>query len=65
MKIPLNRILIETDAPFLAPQVVRGTINQPANTKYVLDKLCELRSELREEIEGGVYENSIRFYGLR
>ncbi len=61
-KIPLNRILIETDAPFLAPQAVRGTVNEPANTKYVLQKLCELRSESSEEIERVVYENSLRFY---
>lgn len=62
--IPLNRILIETDSPFLAPQVVRGTINEPANTLYVLEKLVELRTEWREEIEKRVYENSLRFYGI-
>lgn len=44
-RIPLNRILIETDSPFLAPQAVRGTINEPANTRYVLEKLVELRNE--------------------
>jgi TatD DNase family protein len=63
--LPLNRILLETDAPFLAPQVVRGTINEPANTLYVLDRLCELRPEGREEIENTLYENSLRFYGIR
>lgn len=44
-KIPLERILIETDSPFLAPQPVRGTTNEPANTLYVLEKLVELRTE--------------------
>ncbi len=63
-KISLNRILIETDSPFLSPQAVRGTINEPANTTYVLDKLVELRREWREEIKKRVYENSLRFYGL-
>lgn len=64
-RIPLNRILIETDAPFLPPQAVRGTTNEPANTRYVLEKLVALRMESAEEIERVVYENSLRFYGIR
>jgi len=41
--IPINRILVETDAPFLAPQTVRGQVNEPAHTRYTLEKLAELR----------------------
>lgn len=63
-KIPLHRILVETDAPFLAPQPVRGTVNEPANTRYVLEKLIELRTESAETIEVQVYENSRRFYSI-
>ena len=63
--LPLNRILIETDAPFLSPQAVRGTVNEPSNTRYVLEKLIELRTESAEEIEQVVYENSLRFYGIK
>lgn len=63
--LPLNRILLETDAPFLSPQAVRGTVNEPANTRYILEKLIELRTESAEEIERVVYENSLRFYGLK
>ena len=62
--LPLNRILLETDSPFLSPQVVRGTINEPANTRHIFDRLCELRTEGPEEIERVIYENSLRFYGL-
>jgi TatD DNase family protein len=62
--LPLNRILLETDAPFLSPQAVRGTINEPANTRYVLDRLCEIRTESKEIIENTVYENSLRFYWI-
>ncbi len=63
-KIPLNRILIETDAPFLAPQPVRGSENEPAYVRYVLDKIISLRDEVPEEIERVIYENSLRFYGI-
>ena len=44
-KIPLDRILIETDSPFLAPQPVRGQVCEPAFTHYTLEKLVELRTE--------------------
>ena len=63
-KIPLNRILIETDAPFLAPQPVRGSENEPAYVRYVLDKIISLRDETPEEIEKVIYENSLRFYAV-
>ena len=63
--LPLNRILLETDAPFLSPQIVRGTVNEPANTRYVLDRLCEIRTEGRDIIENTIYENSLRFYGIK
>lgn len=62
--LPLNRILLETDAPFLSPQLVRGTVNEPAHTRYIFDRLCELRSESPEDMEDAIYENSMSFYGL-
>ena len=62
--IPLDRILIETDAPFLAPQNVRGKVNEPANVLYVLEKLFSLRTESSEVVEKTVYENSRRIYRL-
>ncbi len=64
MKIPLDRILVETDSPFLSPQTVRWTVNEPSNTHYVLEKIYELREESREVIEQTIYENSKRVYGI-
>lgn len=61
---PLNRILVETDSPFLAPQIVRGSVNNPSNTVYNLEKIFELRDESPEEIENRIFENSLRFYSI-
>lgn len=63
--IPLNRILVETDAPFLAPQPVRWKVNEPAYTRYTLEKLAELRWLQVLDIEDIIYANSLRFYGLQ
>ncbi|MDD2916466.1 MAG: TatD family hydrolase, partial [Candidatus Gracilibacteria bacterium] len=62
--LPLHKILIETDAPFLSPQAVRGTTNEPANVRYTLDFLQDLRNEEHGEIERIIYENSLRVYGI-
>ena len=42
-KIPLDRILIETDAPYLAPVPFRGKLNQPAYVKHVAEEIAKLR----------------------
>ena len=62
--VPLGRILVETDAPFLAPEPVRGTVNESANVRHVLERLKTLRPEPPEEVEKRVWENSLEFYGL-
>ena len=66
---PLNRILVETDAPFLTPMPNRGKVNQPAFTADTLDFLVKLRSEaLREdpdEIIQTIYNNSLEFIAIK
>lgn len=49
-KVPENRILIETDSPWLAPVPKRGKSNQPAYVKYVAEKIAELRGDTYENI---------------
>ena len=48
--IPENRILIETDSPYLAPEPVRGTINNCMNVKYVAEKIGKIKNKTLEEI---------------
>lgn len=61
--VPENRILIETDAPFLAPQAVRGQVNESANVHYVLTKIAELRNETDiDAFSKRIVDNTNRFY---
>lgn len=49
-KIPLNRMLIETDSPYLAPVPFRGKLNQPAYVRHVAEAIADLRGVSVEEV---------------
>lgn len=49
-KIPLDRILIETDCPYLSPEPLRGKRNEPANVSHIAAKLAAIRNKSLEEI---------------
>jgi len=61
-KLPLDRILIETDAPYLAPVPHRGKVNKPAYVKHVAAFLAELRGESEEQIAATTTENFYRLF---
>lgn len=63
-KIPLNRLLIETDAPYLTPEPHRGKRNEPAFTTFVADKMSDILGMSRDEIEGLTTQNAIRLFGI-
>ena len=56
--IPLNRLLIETDSPYLAPEPVRGIRNDSRNVKYIAEKIAEFKNMQAEEIAKITYENA-------
>lgn len=60
--VPLNRILIETDAPYLAPEPLRGTRNDSSNLKYIVEKLAEFKNTSSEEIAKITYENATKLF---
>lgn len=60
-KIPLDSILIETDAPFLAPMPHRGKRNDSSNLSYILEKMFSLRSEPNVKVSESIYQNSLKF----
>ncbi len=63
-KIPLEKILIETDAPFLAPMPHRGKRNEPAFVKQVAEKIAEIRGLSYEEVARVTTENAIKLFSL-
>ena len=62
--VPNDRILIETDSPYLAPEPVRGTRNTPINVKYVAQKIAEVKNLSQEEVEKITTENAERIFKI-
>lgn len=62
--MPLDRLLIETDCPYLAPVPVRGTRNSSLNLPYVAAKIAELREISTDEVERITMENGKRFFNI-
>ena len=60
--VPMDRILIETDAPYLAPEPLRGTRNDSSNLKYVVQKLAEFKKITPEEIAKITYKNAEKLF---
>ena len=61
--VPEERILVETDSPFLAPQPVRGKPNEPANVVATAERLAEVRGVPYGDLERTVEANAARVFG--
>lgn len=62
--VPLNRLLIETDSPYLAPVPYRGKRNEPSYVKYVCERIAELRGMDAEDVARITTENANRLFRL-
>ncbi len=61
-RIPLDHLLIETDAPYLAPVPYRGKLNQPGYVRYVAEEIAKLRGIPCEEVASATTENFFRLF---
>jgi len=61
-RVPLDRMLVETDAPYLTPVPYRGKSNQPAYVRYVAEHIAELRGESLEQIAHTTTANFFRLF---
>jgi len=62
--VPLNRILVETDSPYLSPQPVRGRPNEPAHAVYTTAALAEVRGEEQDELATVTHANAATAFRL-
>ena len=62
--VPNDRLLIETDSPYLAPEPVRGTRNTPINVKYIAQKIAKVKNISIEEVANLTRNNVLKIYGI-
>lgn len=63
--IPIEKILIETDSPYLSPVPLRGTRNNSQNLKYICDKIGEIKQIDPEIVAKITFENSMELFSLK
>lgn len=64
-QIPLEKIVIETDAPYLTPEPYRGKRNHPEYVKFVIEKIAEIKEISFEEVLKVTTENAKKIYGIK
>ena len=62
--VPMDRILIETDSPYLSPEPHRGKRNDSRNVKFVAQKIADSKELTLEEVARITYENTMRIFGI-
>jgi TatD DNase family protein len=63
--VPMDRVLVETDAPYLTPVPHRGKRNEPAYVRHVADKIAELHGICVQEVEEATTQNTKRLFGIK
>lgn len=63
-KVPLERMLIETDAPYLAPAPFRGKINEPGLVRYVAEEIARLKDCTTETVAAATTKNCLNLFGM-
>ena len=63
-KVPIDRLLVETDCPYMTPVPMRGKRNEPAFTRHTLEKIAGLRGVDAEELAHQLWQNSLDALGI-
>ena len=63
-EVPLERLVVETDCPYLSPHPLRGTVNEPANISLIVDAIAEARNMSKKHLLDALYQNSCELFKL-
>ncbi len=63
-EVPLDRLVVETDCPYLSPHPLRGTVNEPANISLVVDEIARLRDMSKKHLLDALYQNSCKLFKI-
>lgn len=63
--VPLDKMLIETDSPYLSPEPLRGTRNDSRNVKYIAQKIAEVKGISIDEVARITYENAKKVFNIK
>ena len=63
--IPNEKLLIETDSPYLSPEPLRGTRNDPRNVIYIAKKIANVKGITEEEVAEITYNNAKKIYNIK
>ena len=62
--VPLERLVVETDCPYLPPHPLRGTINEPANISLIIDAIADIKKMSKKHLLDVLYQNSCKLFNL-
>ncbi len=62
--VPLEKLVVETDCPYLSPHPLRGTVNEPANISLIIDAIADIRQMSKKHLLDVLYKNSCDLFKL-
>lgn len=63
--VPLEKLLLETDSPYLTPHPFRGTLNEPVNIRLILDEISNIKNLSKKHIAEVTFSNACRLFNIK
>ena len=63
--VPLDKLVVETDCPYLSPHPLRGTVNEPKNLRWIIDEITRLKGMSKKHLMYVVYNNSLELFKIK